>query len=74
MSKHTITFTLEGYLQHIYREVEENLEYITEIEGVEIPKVWQDKILAPIAFAIAVAQADDEGNDLQLKDSEAKNG
>ncbi len=37
----------------IYDEVKENIEYITEVEGIEIPQVWQDKILQPLDFAIA---------------------
>lgn len=54
-----------GYLKSIYREVLENIEYITEIEGIEIPKVWQDKIVQPIDFAIQTLELDH--NDMKGK-------
>lgn len=68
----TISVDAAGFVRHIYREVEENLEYITEIEGIDIPKVWQDKILQPIDFAIQILEADDQVSDMAATDGEVK--
>ena len=39
-------------LSMLYEQVKGNIELSVEVEGVEIPKVWQEKILEPIAFAV----------------------
>ena len=40
-------------VKNLYSEVKENIDYIVSVEGIEIPQVWQDKILQPLDFAIA---------------------
>lgn len=54
ISKHYILKAdVATYLERVRLETSENIEYITGIEGVEIPKVWQEKILMPLDFASA---------------------
>lgn len=51
------------YLKKIYSEVEDEITYIVEVEGVEIPEPWRSRILQPIDFAIQ--QQELEENDKQ---------
>jgi len=41
------------YLENLLAEIQGNIAYIVDIEGVEIPDVWRDKIVEPMWFAIS---------------------
>lgn len=47
------TASIVDYLRALRKEVVEEIDYIVEIEGYEIPQVWRDKIVQPIDFEIA---------------------
>lgn len=61
--------TFRAYLIGLYDEVSENLDYLIEVEGVDISSSAKRMILTPLAFAIANAQHLEQRNDLQPSDS-----
>lgn len=46
--------SVSAYLKTIYEDVKENIDYVVTVEGVDIPQVWQQRILEPLAFAFAL--------------------
>lgn len=58
------------YLEDILEETRENIVYIVDTENIRIPKVWQKKILEPLAFAVAHQRVNEElakSNELRSK-------